>query len=167
VSCPSRLKACLRLGSQERQEAARWEQGAKTGKGSKQEKEEKRKADLVRKAEKARLLAEEEASIASESKVVKKAAAKATKPAGPGASVAGDSSLRDGEPESLDEESPVTVESFAATGIDDALELLEFVTGKADKASVGQLAAGLERHPEVCPSLSCIRVPATNCLSIS
>lgn len=40
------------------------------------------------------------------------------------------------------------VESFHATGIDDALELLEVVNAKADKASVGQQAAGLERHPE-------------------
>ncbi|KAF8589709.1 DUF1014-domain-containing protein, partial [Ramaria rubella] len=40
------------------------------------------------------------------------------------------------------------VESFQATGIDDALELLTIVNAKSDKASVGQQAAGLERHPE-------------------
>ena len=40
------------------------------------------------------------------------------------------------------------VESFAATGIDDALDLLAVVTAKTDKASVGQQAAGLEKHPE-------------------
>jgi hypothetical protein len=41
------------------------------------------------------------------------------------------------------------VESFAATGIDNALDLLEVVTAKTDKASVGQQAAGIEKHPEV------------------
>ncbi|KIL68476.1 hypothetical protein M378DRAFT_71431, partial [Amanita muscaria Koide BX008] len=39
--------------------------------------------------------------------------------------------------------------SYAATGIDNALDLLEVVTAKADKASVGQQAANIERHPEV------------------
>jgi hypothetical protein len=42
------------------------------------------------------------------------------------------------------------VESYAATGIDNALDLLEVVTAKMDKASVGTQAAGIERHPEVC-----------------
>ena len=44
---------------------------------------------------------------------------------------------------------PGEVESYAATGIDNALDLLEVVTAKMDKASVGQQAAGLEKHPEV------------------
>jgi hypothetical protein len=41
------------------------------------------------------------------------------------------------------------VQSFAATGIDNAIDLLETINAKTDKASVGQQAAGLERHPEV------------------
>lgn len=41
------------------------------------------------------------------------------------------------------------VESFAATGIDNALDLLEVVTAKVDKASVGNQAAAIEKHPEV------------------
>lgn len=41
------------------------------------------------------------------------------------------------------------VESFSATGIDNALDLLEVVTAKMDKASVGSKAAEIERHPEV------------------
>jgi len=49
-----------------------------------------------------------------------------------------------------DEESRKEVESYSATGIDNALDLLEVVTAKMDKASVGQQAAGIERHPEVC-----------------
>jgi Coiled-coil domain-containing protein 124 /Oxs1 len=39
-------------------------------------------------------------------------------------------------------------ESFSATGIDDALELMEVVNAKTDKASTGAAAANLERHPE-------------------
>lgn len=41
------------------------------------------------------------------------------------------------------------VETYHATGLDNALDLLEVVTAKMDKASVGQQAAGIERHPEV------------------
>ncbi len=40
------------------------------------------------------------------------------------------------------------VEAFAATGLDDALELLETITAKTDKAAVGTAASGIERHPE-------------------
>ena len=40
------------------------------------------------------------------------------------------------------------MESFQATGIDDALDLLDIVNAKADKASMGTAAAGIERHPE-------------------
>ena len=44
---------------------------------------------------------------------------------------------------------PIETENFSATGIDNALDLLEVVNAKTDKASVGQQAAGIERHPEV------------------
>jgi hypothetical protein len=44
---------------------------------------------------------------------------------------------------------PKETESFSATGIDNALDLLEVVNAKTDKASVGQQAAGIEKHPEV------------------
>ena len=40
------------------------------------------------------------------------------------------------------------VESFQATGLDDALDLLDVVNAKTDKASLGTAAAGIERHPE-------------------
>jgi hypothetical protein len=52
------------------------------------------------------------------------------------------------------EKAPQEVESFAATGIDNALDLLEVVTAKMDKASVGQQAAKIEQHPEVRMKLS-------------
>ncbi|KAF9533630.1 hypothetical protein CPB83DRAFT_890104 [Crepidotus variabilis] len=137
----------------ERKEAEAWtDKDVKGGKAKKEAAEEKRKADQARKAEAARLLAEEEASIqsakpkASGSK--KKAAVPTPKPAGPGAIAAGGLGLTsDLDPNAKDGE-PKEVESYAATGIDNAIDLLEVVTAKMDKASVGQQAAKIEQHPE-------------------
>jgi hypothetical protein len=142
---------------QERAQADKWSEGAKSNK-NKEDKEEKRKAELARKAENARLLAEEEASVQKKKSGPKPGARKATtkaenKPAGPGALAAdggltaststGSASKNDGEP-NLQE-----IESFSATGLDNALDLLDVVNAKTDKASVGNQAAGIERHPEV------------------
>lgn len=124
----------------------------KGGKAKAEDKEEKRKAELARKAENARLLAEEEASTQlAKPKVAvpkkAKAAAKANAPAGPGAIAAGGGLAAEAtHPKAQAPEEP---ESFSATGIDNAIDLMEIVTAKMDKASVGQQAAGLERHPEV------------------
>lgn len=115
---------------------------------------------MARKAENARLLAIEEASTASKPKINPKAGAKkasvakAPKPAGPGAIAAGgglgaesvSAAQEKGEEDDDKDQEPGV---FAATGIDNALDLLEVVTAKMDKASVGQQAAGIERHPEV------------------
>ncbi len=139
-------------------EAAEWTEGAKAKKG-KEDKEEKRKAELARKAENARLLAEEEASLrakkaAPKPAAAKKAAAVQPNPAGPGAIAAGGELAAEASASASAEspaktDGPQDVESFAATGIDSALELLEVVTAKMDKASVGNQAANLEKHPEV------------------
>lgn len=124
-----------------------WAEGAKN-KG-KEDKEEKRRAELARKAENARLLAEEEKSLPAKAKPAPKAgtkkAAKDVKPAGPGAIASGS-----GPGDETSDRAVENVESYAATGIDNALDLLEVVTAKMDKASVGQQAAGIEKHPEVC-----------------
>ena len=158
------------LNLQEHKEADKWADGSKTSK-AKEEKEERRKAELARKQERERLLAEEEASISIKPKPNPKAAGKKKqekdwKPAGPGALAAGGGlasvSVKEGESDAKgkgkdkakEEEVEVEAhkeepESFAATGIDDALDLLDVVTAKTDKASVGQQAAGIERHPEV------------------
>ncbi|KIM49567.1 hypothetical protein M413DRAFT_438758 [Hebeloma cylindrosporum] len=132
----------------EKKEADKWtDKDVKGGKAKQEDKEEKRKADLARKAENARLLAEEEAAVASKPKPTpkKKAPAKDVKPAGPGAIAAGGGL---GEPSPKTNEPAAEVESYAATGIDNALDLLEVVTAKMDKASVGQQAAAIETHPE-------------------
>jgi len=135
----------------EKKEADKWtDKDLKGGKAKQEDKEEKRKADLARKAENARLLAEEEAAASAKKPKAaapkKKDAAKDTKPAGPGAIAAGGGL---GEPSNPKANEPAPeVESFAATGIDNALDLLEVVTAKMDKASVGQQAAGIEQHPE-------------------
>ncbi|KAF9494096.1 DUF1014-domain-containing protein [Pleurotus eryngii] len=134
----------------ERKEADQWkDDSVKGGRAKQQDKEEKRKADLARKAENARLLAEEETVVAAAKKAAPKAAKKSTKdikPAGPGAIAAGGGLVA--SEESTAPPPPEEVESFAATGIDNALDLLEVVTAKMDKASVGQQAASIERHPE-------------------
>ena len=120
----------------------------KGGKSKQEDKEEKRKADLARKAENARLLAEEEAAVSAKPKPAPKKKGKDIKPAGPGAIAAGGGlSPETTQPAPVD--GPAGVESYTATGIDNALDLLEVVTAKMDKASVGQQAAGIERHPEV------------------
>jgi len=131
----------------ERVEAESWvDQDSKGGKAAKLAKEEKRKADLARKAENAKLLAEEEASAVPKVKAAPKAGAKKStpKPAGPGAIAAG-GDLGTAEDKAAPQPE---VESYAATGIDNAIDLLEVVNAKADKASVGQQAANIERHPE-------------------
>ncbi|KAJ6500735.1 DUF1014-domain-containing protein [Mycena sanguinolenta] len=137
----------------ERKEAEAWtDKDVKGGKASKEEKEEKRRAELARKAENARLLAEEETSAPAKVKAAPKAVKKAQKPAGPGAIAAGGGlaavaapETESGKGKSKAEGEP---ESYSATGIDDALDLLEVVTAKLDKASVGQQAADIEQHPE-------------------
>ena len=139
------------LTPQERKEAEKWSQGSKAGK-AKDDKEEKRKAELE--AENARLLAEEEASAPSKAKAAPKVGAKKAgpakkdiKPAGPGAIAAGGGLGAISAAPS--EEAPKEVESYSATGIDNAIDLLEVVNAKMDKASIGSRAADIERHPEV------------------
>ncbi|KAF5317635.1 hypothetical protein D9611_014970 [Ephemerocybe angulata] len=125
----------------------------KGAKAKKADAEEKRKAELARKAENARLLAVEEASQPAKVKAAPKAGSKGKqpiRPAGPGAIAAGGGLASGSEspkdaPRDAPHEEP---ESYTATGIDNALDLMEIVTAKMDKASVGQQAAGLERHPE-------------------
>jgi len=65
---------------------------------------------------------------------------------GPGTLSTGDGLDSTGVNETNDE--PKEAESYSATGIDNALDLLEVVNAKTDKASVGQKAAGIEKHPE-------------------
>lgn len=85
-----------------------------------------------------------------------KGKAKDTVPAGPGAIAAGGlmaaSNEKPQEPEAPLPEEPKKVEEYAATGLDDALEMMSLVTAKTDKASVGQAAAGIESHPEASAS---------------
>ncbi|KAF9453696.1 DUF1014-domain-containing protein [Macrolepiota fuliginosa MF-IS2] len=144
-------KQATAAAEKERKEAESWtDKDIKGGKAAKEAKEEKRKADLARKAEAAKLLAEEEnsapAKVKSAPKAGQKKKAQPPKPAGPGAIAAGGGlAAVSGGSDKGKEAEP---ESFSATGIDNALELMEVVTAKMDKASLGQQAAGLEKHPE-------------------
>ncbi|KAI0738001.1 hypothetical protein C8Q80DRAFT_1209649 [Daedaleopsis nitida] len=143
-------KAAAADADKERKEAEKWGKGSKA---TKDDKEEKRLAELARKAENARLLAEEESSAPVKVKAAPKAGAKKAtpakkdvKPAGPGAIAAGGGvAAVSAEP---DDGRPKVVEAFSATGIDNALDLLEVVNAKMDKASIGSKAADIERHPE-------------------
>jgi len=140
-------KKDVAAAEKEQKEVDKWADGSKGGKGSKEEKEEKRKAELARKAENARLLAEEEASVPVKVKTPSKAGGKRAKdpiPAGPGAIAAGGPSSGGSDKEGFAKE----IESYSATGLDNALDLLDVVTAKMDKASIGQQAAGIEKHPE-------------------
>jgi len=136
--------------TKEKSEEEKWSQGSKS-KQSKEEKEERRKAELARKQENAKLLEAEEASLPIKPKATPKAGAKkgaASKtPAGPGAIAAGGLKSTGGS-QSDDKEVERLQESFSATGIDDALDLMEVVNAKTDKASTGAAAANIERHPE-------------------
>lgn len=98
------------------------------------------------------MLAEEETSAPSKPKAAPKAGAKKgasaarnVKPAGPGAIAAG-GALSSAPTKDEPKDEP---ETFSATGLDNALDLLDVVTAKMDKASVGQRAADIEKHPEV------------------
>ena len=100
------------------------------------------------------MLAEEEASVlkkkASPKTGAKKASAGAkAKPADPSDIAAGGALSVSPESSNKDGGATGEVESFAATGIDNALDLLEVVTAKMDKASIGNQAATIEKHPEV------------------
>ena len=85
------------------------------------------------------MLAEEEASQPSKPKGgANKAGKKAPpKPAGPGALSAGGINTSFDKPE-----------SFGATGLDDALDMMSIVGQKSDKASMGAKAGQIEKHPE-------------------
>ncbi|CAE6344855.1 unnamed protein product [Rhizoctonia solani] len=146
--------------AKEKKEADEWSKGSKSTKAA-EDKASKKAAEAARKAENARLLAEEETGLASAKKAAPKAGSKGKakppppKPAGPGALAAGGGlgavsaeSAEPAEPAKPDINEPELVQSFAATGIDDALDLLDVVNAKTDKASVGQQAAGIEKHPE-------------------
>jgi len=134
----------------ERAETAKWEEGARPTK-AKDEREEKRKAELARKAETARLLAEEEASVHPTKPPPKAGAKKGTaKPAGPGAiaAVTTPATPTPAAPAESSSKNGVETESFSATGIDNVLDLAEVITAKMDKASLGNQAATIEKHPE-------------------
>jgi len=138
----------------ERQEASKWDDGAKVDKSA--EARAKAEAAAARKAEAARILAEEEAQ-ASVSKPKPPKAAKSKKPAAPNAGSSSGKGKGKAEPEpepEIETAGPSggnldgIVESFSASNLDDALDMLEVVNAKTDKASVGNMASGIEKHPE-------------------
>jgi hypothetical protein len=128
----------------------KWAEGAKKEKNA--DKEAKRQEQLARKAEAARLLAEEEASVPVKKPAPKAGKKKDSKPAGPGAIAAGNAMEDDKKTNNDEKDGVEEIPSYSASGLDNALDLLEVVTSKMDKASIGQQAAGIEKHPEVITS---------------
>ncbi|KAG8768153.1 hypothetical protein FRC15_005290 [Serendipita sp. 397] len=142
---------------QERQEEKKWAEGSKVDKQA--DAKAKQEAAAARKAEAARLLAEEEANIGtSKPKAVKgpKPVKKTTLPTADSIDAPGTSGKGKGKAAEPEPEAPVAgtsldgmVESFSASNLDDALDLLDNVVhAKTDKAGVGSAANSLERHPE-------------------
>lgn len=138
----------------ERAEASKWDDGAKVDKAA--EARAKAESTAARKAEAARLLAEEEAQ-ASVSKPKPPKASKSKKPTGPNPAASSSKGKGKAEPEPEPEVEAAgpsrenldgIVESFSASNLDDALDMLEVVNAKTDKASVGNMASDIEKHPE-------------------
>jgi len=140
----------------ERQEASKWDDGTKVDKAA--EARAKAEAAAARKAEAARILAEEEAQ-ASVSKPKPPKASKSKKGAAPTVGESSGKGKGKAEPEpepEIEVAGPSNpggnldgiVESFSASNLDDALDMLEVVNAKTDKASVGNMASGIEKHPE-------------------
>ncbi|TIA76195.1 hypothetical protein E3P77_00106 [Wallemia ichthyophaga] len=123
----------------EAKESQKWSQGSK-GKGKKEDDAEKKAQQAAKKAEKDRMLAEEEASMPSKPKAgANKGGNKKAppKPAGPGALSAGGINASVDQPE-----------SFGASGLDDAMDMMSIVGQKSDKATMGAKAGQIEKHPE-------------------
>ncbi|TIB26373.1 hypothetical protein E3P89_00062 [Wallemia ichthyophaga] len=140
----------------EAKESQKWSQGSKgkvsrlvcTGifeangisQGKKEDDAEKKAQQAAKKAEKDRMLAEEEASMPSKPKAgANKGGNKKAppKPAGPGALSAGGINASVDQPE-----------SFGASGLDDAMDMMSIVGQKSDKATMGAKAGQIEKHPE-------------------
>ncbi|KAH8929308.1 DUF1014-domain-containing protein [Atractiella rhizophila] len=133
-------KAVQKAADAEAKEAEKWSQGAK-GKSAKEDKVDKAAAAAARKAENARLLAEEEASAP---KTVKSGPTAKGKSAPKPATAASASAPKKDDIPDFDQP-----ESFSASGIDDALDMLTLVTEKKDKAAEGARAAqSIDSHPE-------------------
>ncbi|KAF8328825.1 uncharacterized protein EI90DRAFT_3281243 [Cantharellus anzutake] len=161
-------KKAAAAAEKEKKEAEDWSKGTKRANKSREEKDAKKAADAARKAENARLIAEEEASIPTKKPTPKatkgagstgKKSATPSRPAGPGAIAVGggigsvsdslEASSEKGESKEKDDSGEgEAIESYTATGLDEALEMMTLVTAKTDKASLGQQAAKLEAHPE-------------------
>ncbi len=119
-------KDAVKQAAKDAQEAAEWGKGAKDG-SKKEQEEAKRQEALRKKAEREALLAEEEASIKSAKSSNDKLANK-----------------REAKNDLFAKESGANVQKFAASGLDDALDLLSIVAEGKGPSEV----QGLDRHPE-------------------
>ncbi|GAA5935188.1 coiled-coil domain-containing protein 124 [Sporobolomyces koalae] len=129
-------KKAKAAAQEEAKEAEKWQQGAKGKNAKSEDKAAKDAAAKARKAEAAALLAAEEASLPSKPKA---APSKTKKPP-----------VTKSVPSipSFSTSDPSEPQSFSASGIDDALDMLNLVGSRTDKATIGSQAAKIETHPE-------------------
>ncbi|ORY55750.1 hypothetical protein BCR35DRAFT_310006 [Leucosporidium creatinivorum] len=119
-----------------KEEDAEWAKGAK-GKDKGADKAAAAEEARRKKAERERLLAEEESSMPSKPKANPKAGAKKAAPVKSTPKIPSFESGFSDDPQ-----------SFSASGIDDALDMLNLVGSRSDKAAIGSQAAKIETHPE-------------------
>ncbi|KAI9325262.1 hypothetical protein DFJ73DRAFT_870159 [Zopfochytrium polystomum] len=137
-------KQAKAAAQREAAEAEQWSKGAKGPNAKKEEEERKRLEALAKKAERDALLAAEEASIGGKKSSSTPSKSKSSKPTATFSGV--DAALASLSTSSTD---TVPTESYVATNIDDALQLLDITGGKSGGGGgAAAVAAGIERHPE-------------------
>lgn len=125
-------KAAEAAAAAEAEEEAKWQQGAK-GKSAADIRNEKAAEKARKKAELQRLTEEDDANTPG-----KRGGGGGAKSAKGGASK-NNSALND-----LD----MQIAAFNASSLDDALDAMELVNARSDKASQGAAAGSIEKHPE-------------------
>ena len=131
-------KAAEAEAAAEAAEEAKWQQGAK-GKSAADARNEKAAEKARKKAELDRLKAEDDANTPGKTKGTGGKSG-GGRSAGGGGKGAGRSS----ELDDLD----MQIAAFNATSLDDALDAMELVNERSDKASRGAAAGSIEKHPE-------------------
>ncbi|WFD02385.1 hypothetical protein MOBT1_001067 [Malassezia obtusa] len=129
-------KAAQAAEAREAEEERKWQQGAK-GKSAADERREKEEAKARKREELKRLEAEDDAATPGKKSSGKQS--NNTKPSARKGAPAGPNDLDD-----LD----MQIASFSASNLDDALEAMNLVNERQDKASRGAAAGAIEKHPE-------------------
>lgn len=126
-------KAAEAAAAAEAEEEAKWQQGAK-GKSAADARNEKAAEKARKKAELQRLKEEDEANTPGKRGGGGNNSAKGSKGGNKNNSALNDLDMQ--------------IAAFNASSLDDALDAMELVNAKSDKASQGSAAGSIEKHPE-------------------